>query len=200
VTSSFGRLKDRGFKPNLKKDLEDEDDDEPNSKINIQKDLNELYTGECFEGAGTFSRIMSTLLVLLSYSSGMPVLYIIGAVFFLFTYQVNKIVLYKYYQKSLDLNRVVPQYSMEFLNLCLFLHIIIGGFMITNPDLFATHSSTGVGFVMPTLPVNPGDELRNSVGENTETPSPSDEEFEAEIDATSKIVNQLGARMQYFHQ
>ena len=31
--SSFDRFKDRGFKPNLKKDLEDEDDDAPNTKI-----------------------------------------------------------------------------------------------------------------------------------------------------------------------
>ena len=81
----------------MKKDLEDEDDDEPNTKINIQKDLNELYTGGNFDGAGVFSRIMSTLMVLLSYSSGMPVLYIIGAIFFLFTYIVNKAVLFKYY-------------------------------------------------------------------------------------------------------
>ena len=34
------RLFDRGFKPNLKKDLEDEDDDEPNSKLKLQEDLN----------------------------------------------------------------------------------------------------------------------------------------------------------------
>jgi hypothetical protein len=155
VTSTLRRLKDRGFKPNLKKDLEDEDDDEPNSKFKVQKDLNDLYTGQCFEGAGTFSRIMSTLMVILSYSSGLPVLYIIGAIFFFFTYYVNKIVLYKYYQKSLDLNRVVPQYSMEFLNLCLFLHIIVGGFMITNPTLFATQSDAD-NFFMPIIPINPG--------------------------------------------
>jgi hypothetical protein len=35
ITSSLKRFKDRGFKPNLKKDLEDEDDDTPNTKIKI---------------------------------------------------------------------------------------------------------------------------------------------------------------------
>jgi hypothetical protein len=35
VQSQFNRFKDRSFKPNLKKDLEDEDDDEPNTKILI---------------------------------------------------------------------------------------------------------------------------------------------------------------------
>jgi hypothetical protein len=32
ITSTFDRLKDRSGLPNLKKDLEDEDDDEPNTK------------------------------------------------------------------------------------------------------------------------------------------------------------------------
>ena len=43
--SGFNRFKDRGFKTNLKKDPEDEDDDEPNTKIRVQNDLNALYTG-----------------------------------------------------------------------------------------------------------------------------------------------------------
>lgn len=52
--------------------------------------------------------MMSTLIVIVSYSSGMPVLYFVGAFFFGATYLVNKTVLFKYYQKSLTLNRVVP--------------------------------------------------------------------------------------------
>ena len=44
------RLFDRGFKMNLKKDPEDEEDDEPNTKKKIQDELEELYMGEEFEG------------------------------------------------------------------------------------------------------------------------------------------------------
>jgi len=36
---------DRGYKFDIKKDLEDEDDDEPNSRATTQEELEELYTG-----------------------------------------------------------------------------------------------------------------------------------------------------------
>ena len=38
--ANFCRLRDRGFKSNIKKDLEDEDDDTPNTRLKIQDDLN----------------------------------------------------------------------------------------------------------------------------------------------------------------
>jgi hypothetical protein len=85
------RLKDRGFLPNIKKDMEDEDDDEANTKLIVQKEVEELYNGGKFLGEKTFSRMMSTLLVIVTYSSGMPVLYIVGALFFCVTYSVNKL-------------------------------------------------------------------------------------------------------------
>lgn len=79
----------------------------------------------------------------------------------------------------------------------LFFHIIIGGFMITNPALFATYYETGVGFVMPTLPVNPGDELRSTAGI---TESESSELKELADDPKTKIIEKFAERMQFFHQ
>jgi len=35
LQAQFVRLQDRGFSPNIKKDLEDEDDDTPNTKLKI---------------------------------------------------------------------------------------------------------------------------------------------------------------------
>ena len=84
------RLIDRGFKPNLKKDLEDEIDDEPNSKQKLQVQLNELYTGPEWDGPKAISRMISTLLIICSYSSGMPVLYIIGFFSFSLSFLINK--------------------------------------------------------------------------------------------------------------
>ena len=89
---------------------------------------------------------------------------------------------------------------MDFLNFTLFLHVIIGGFMITNPDLFTTHSKTGVGFAMPALPVNPGDELRNSAGVVSSNKDIEDSEFkELEGDPLTKIINKVSERMKFFH-
>ena len=124
----FLRCLDRRGKMNLQKYPEDEDDDEVNTRKIYQEDLNKLYKGKMFQGEKNISRMMSTMLVLATYSSGMPILYIIGAVFFGFTYYVQKFVLVKYYTKSLTLNRVVPRYSMEFLKLAIAIHMIIGCF------------------------------------------------------------------------
>jgi hypothetical protein len=104
--------------------------------------------------------MMSTLLVIVTYSSGMPILYVIGAIFFYCTFIVNKMTIFKFYQKSLTLNRVVPKYSMQFLSLSLGVHIMFGCLMLTNPSLFKTISPAGSGFELPVLPYNPGDELR----------------------------------------
>ena len=115
-------------------------------------------------GEKTFSRMMSTLLVIVCYSSGLPVLYIVGVIFFTATYLVNKLMIIKFYQKTLTLNRVVPLFSMQFLTMSLFSHIIMGCFMMTNPNLFATISEPGYGFKMPVSPYDFAKNIRESAG------------------------------------
>lgn len=46
--ASVERLKDRMGKPNIKKDLEDEDDDEVNTQQILQANIEKLYTGGQF--------------------------------------------------------------------------------------------------------------------------------------------------------
>ena len=52
--------------------------------------------------------MMSTLFVILMYCSGMPILYFIGAVFYIVTYLVNKYLLINFYKKSTTLTRTIP--------------------------------------------------------------------------------------------
>jgi hypothetical protein len=74
--------------------LEDSDDDEVNTKLKSQEDVNQLYLGDEFEGEKSYSRMMSTLLVCVSFSTGMPVLYVVAFIFFSFTFLVNKVLLF----------------------------------------------------------------------------------------------------------
>lgn len=106
--------------------------------------------------------MMSTLLVITTYSSGMPILYLVGAFFFICTFIVNKAVIFQFYQRSLTLNRVVPNYSMQFLNMSLLIHILFGCFMLTNPSIFETMSAPRDGFKMPEMKFNPADELKKA--------------------------------------
>ena len=130
------RCRDRSFKLNLKLDPEDEDCDKPNTKIRIQSDLEKLYTGKEFRGEKAYSRMMSTLFVILMYSSGMPFMYMIGLVFYTVTFCVNKFLLIYYYKKSRTLTRTIPLFSMDFLKFGLLLHILCACFMLTNPEAF----------------------------------------------------------------
>ena len=138
VIATAKRMKDRSFKLNLKLDPDDLDCDLPNSKIRIQSDLENLYMGKIFRGEKAYSRMMSTFFVILTYSSGMPIMYVIGFVFYLVTYNVHKFLITQYYQKSRTLTRTIPLFAMQFLAFGLFSHIINGTFMLTNPLAFET--------------------------------------------------------------
>ena len=89
-----------------------------------------------FEGEKTYSRMMSTLFVILLYCSGMPILYLIGAVFYTFTYLVNKHLLISFYKKSTTLTRTIPQIAMLFLKYGIFIHMINACMMLTNQEIF----------------------------------------------------------------
>lgn len=97
IWTSCRRCVDRGCSTKMKVDPDDDEDERPNSKIKIQSELEELYSGPEFEGEAAFSRMMSTLFVILLFCSGMPFLYVIGAVFFMLTYALEKFFILYYY-------------------------------------------------------------------------------------------------------
>ena len=140
--TALARFIDRRGKFNLKLDPEDEDDDAPNTRIRVQSDLEKLYKGKIFKGEKAYSRMMSTMFVIQMYSSGMPILYLNGFVFYIVTYWVNKFLLIYYYQKSRTLTRTIPLFTMEYLKYGLLLHMIMACFMLTNKESFITKSMT----------------------------------------------------------
>lgn len=143
----FDRLLDRNFNISLKKDPEDEDDDEPNSKKKTQSELEELYMGGEFEGERSFSRLMSHLLILITFSSGMPNLYFVGFLFFGFTFLVEKWNLVLILKKTTTLNRVIPLFSSSLFNFAILQHLVIGSFMMTNVSLFSFREDDHEGHV-----------------------------------------------------
>ena len=177
------RFYDRKFKMHLKKDPEDEDDDEPNTRQKIQSDLETLYTGKEFQGEKAFSRMMSTLFVVMLYSSGMPILYPVGFVFYLATYFANKLLIIKFYQKSRTLTRTIPIFSQRFLKVGLVLHMIGALFMLTNPDAFTTKQRDSP-VIEKFDPVKQVKELDKKVTGRE----------------VSALTNSLLTRAEYFHQ
>ena len=143
---------------------------------------------------------MSTLLVIITYSSGMPVLYLVGSLFFCVTFIVNKALIISFYQKTLTLNRVVPNFSMQFLNISIFIHIIIGCFMLTDPSLFETISEPGEGMKMPNIGImedlGQSQDVENEDIENNISPDAEEEEESFK----EKLITNIQARTQYSHQ
>ena len=84
---------------NLKKfpDVHPDIDDQPNTKLALQEDLEKLYTGQNYESEKSLARMMSVCLVILFFSSGMPILYLIGFVQFFSTFWLHKTLLMQYY-------------------------------------------------------------------------------------------------------
>ena len=84
--------------------------------------------------------MMSTLFVIQMYSSGMPIMYMIGFIFFSVTYAVNKYLLINFYQKSRTLTRSIPIFSVSYLKYGIALHMGVAAFMLTNKEGFETES------------------------------------------------------------
>ena len=93
VINLFKRWRDRGYKWSLKTD----DDDIPNSKMYKQSELNDLYTGPQIKAGEKFAQAYITISLSLMYSTGLPALYLITAISFMFAYWFNKIMFMRYY-------------------------------------------------------------------------------------------------------
>jgi ABC-type phosphate/phosphonate transport system permease subunit len=129
------RFRDRGHSPYLKKYPEDEEDDQPNTVITSQRALEVLYEGENFENDKALSRMMSTFLVVMFFSGGMPMMYIFGFAFFLSTYIVNKVLLIQFYKKTLTFTREIPEHCVSIFKYAIFLKLFAGLFMFLNPKI-----------------------------------------------------------------
>ena len=84
--------------------------------------------------------MMSILLVCMSYSSGMPILYLGAFFYFSATYLVNKVLLFQYYKKTTTLDRTLPLYTMSFLKYSIIIHMFVALLMFSNPQVLLLRS------------------------------------------------------------
>jgi hypothetical protein len=78
------------------------------------------------------------------YSSGLPILYVVGMVFYIILYWVYKFLLLKYYQTTARFNEKLALYSISFMKYGMIWHMLIGGFMYTNSRILSTSSEEGL--------------------------------------------------------
>ena len=75
------------------------------------------------------------------YSSGLPVLYPLGCLFYIVLYWVVKILLLKYYQRTSHFNEELAIKSVGYIKYGIIFHMIVGGFMYTNSRILSSDSS-----------------------------------------------------------
>ena len=102
--------------------------------------------GKEFQGQRNLARLVSSYTVMLIYSSGMPIMYFIGLIFFTVTFWVNKYLLTNYYTKS---DAVFdPRFARSVLwhlRYVIFAKLAMGLFMFCNPHV--THGNDQESFV-----------------------------------------------------
>lgn len=115
------------------------------------------------------------------YSSGMPVLYLNGFIFYLATFICNKLLLIYYYQKSRTLSRTIPLFTMQYLKFGLLLHMLAACLMLTNKIGFITRVPSGLERIFDT------EKMQNHLDSNIG-------------DAGQNNISMAGGRVEFVHQ
>ena len=68
----------------------------------------------------------------------MPILYPVAAVNFFIIYWVYKLLLIKYYKKTTAFNQDLPIYSIFYLRIGIFIHILMATFILSNEQIVTT--------------------------------------------------------------
>ena len=125
---------DRGCRRSYHPDTSKGEYDLRTKKI-LQQDVEKLYIGEEIASFYVYAAFFTTLWSVLTYSSGIPILYPIACLNYLVLYWVYKILLIKYYRKTVSFNQDLPNFSIYFFKVGIILHIVMGAFIFTNKKI-----------------------------------------------------------------
>lgn len=70
------------------------------------------------------------------FSSGMPVLYLVGFLYYLIFYCIYKVLILKYFQKAATFNQHVAIKATNMIHFAIVWHIIIASLMFSNSSIF----------------------------------------------------------------
>ena len=95
-----------------------------------------LYTGFEMESYFVYAQILTNFFACLTFSAGVPILYIVGFFFQLILYWVYKVLLLKYYKKTVSFNEELAVKAIDLLQIALIFHILIAAFIYSNSSIF----------------------------------------------------------------
>jgi hypothetical protein len=101
-----------------------------------QTELNKLYLGPEFPIAIRYAQLLNLFFVTFVYSAGMPIMYVMGAIGFLVSYWVDKIVFIRLYRTPPDYDISIGTGATQLLPYALLLHLMIAGWVYGNEQIF----------------------------------------------------------------
>ncbi len=107
----------------------------------------ELYVGPEFSMGSRYAEILSTIFVVIIFSSGIPFLYVCCFLFFLITYWVDKFMVLRFYRTPPHTDLFV---SKLFINIILFgiiVHLCVGIWIYGNEQIFVNVNSSYLDFI-----------------------------------------------------
>ncbi len=107
-----------------------------------QEQLNQRYAGQFMDLSERYACLWSTVFSTMFYSSGMPVLLIIGAMDLSLMYYCERNALFKHYAKPEAYDEQLAVLSSSFLNYAAPLHLIGAAFMYSDPSVWARWTIT----------------------------------------------------------
>lgn len=119
-----------------KKGEEEEDvvphPDEPETKFLFQDELNDLYTNLPIEVFYPYSWFFTNFLVFLTYSTPMPLMYVLALIHFILAYVSYKFLFLWYNRIPYGFDECIPLYTVRLMKWGVFLHMLFNCFMLTN--------------------------------------------------------------------
>lgn len=127
VVSCLLRCWDRDCSKSMLKE-----DGDVNTKQTSQSKLEDVYTGREIQTAHVYASYFTILWSVLTYSSGMPILYPIAFVNYFILFWVNKALLLKHFRKTSTFNQDLTNYTIFFFKVGIVLHVLMAALIYTN--------------------------------------------------------------------
>lgn len=125
------RWRDRGYHSEYSKD------NLPLTKSIIQSDWEALYTGPEIATFFVYAQFFTSLWCVLTYSTGMPILYPVAAFNYTVIYWVYKYLIINHYQKTTSFNQDMPNFTINFYRIAVILHLVVGAWIYTNSSILS---------------------------------------------------------------
>jgi hypothetical protein len=98
----------------------------------LQNKYQNLYMGPQFTIANKYSALIALTLIVLTYTTSMPIMYFAAFIICLLAYWTDKFLFLRYYKNPPQYTKEIIMGAIQIMELGVVLHLVFGLFMITN--------------------------------------------------------------------